>query len=96
MANHLGGDILNDVLRLLDARGFFREQQKSGTRTFLQEVLRIAQEADCSPGDVIEGIGPRLGICPHCQRPSFNPSVGDCTKCEFAGNASIPAWASEH
>ena len=91
MANHTGGDILNEVLRLLDARGFFRDQQETGTRSFLQEVLRIAWEGDCSAGDVFDGIGPRLGICSQCQRPTFEPAGGASTNVRLRWQREYPS-----
>ena len=68
MSNHWGSYMLNDVLRLLDAEGLFEDLGKERTQDITLKILRIGMENDGNANEVLDGMGPRTGVCFYCQR----------------------------
>ena len=85
MSNHVGGYILNHVLRTLDEESLFEYLGRERTQNITLNVLRLSREYDCNPGEVLEGIGQRTGVCYLCERAA-DDFVGDlCKECHEEG-----------
>ena len=83
MSNHSGSYQLNAVLILLDAYGFFDKLDKTEILSFIKSIDCIGEEYDCNSGEILEGIGKKLGICYYCME--FADQIDDsgiCTNCD--------------
>ena len=81
MSNHSGSYMLNTVLKKMDESSVFDYLGKEKTQIFVGEILDLAFEYDCNPGEILEDIGKRLGVCYYCGRPA-DEFVGDiCKQC---------------
>lgn len=81
MSNHDGGCMLNEVLELLKAKGVFEKLGKAGAQEIILKVERIGEQHDCSPSEILEGIGGRMGICWWCRSPKEKIRDGICEEC---------------
>lgn len=82
MSNHSGSYILNNVLLLLETYGFFEQLDQQKTEDFIDEILQIGHYNDCNNGEILEGIGERVGFCYCCQEMA-EEFVGDiCKNCD--------------
>lgn len=71
--------MLNQVLHLLEENNFFVSLTREKTVTFVKEVLEIGREWGCDDAEILEGIGQRLDISPHCHDPAdFEGDGGPC------------------
>ena len=68
--------MLNEVLHLLEERGFLKSLSKEEAHNFAKEILEIGYDWDCNNGEILEEIGKRLYIC-HCCEDYKNPSQLD-------------------
>ena len=85
MSNHVDGYILNHVLRTLDEESLFDYLGRKRTQNITLNFLRLSREYDCNPGEVLEGIGQRTGVCYLCERAA-DDFVGDlCKECHEEG-----------
>ena len=62
MANHAGAHMLNDVLCLLEEESFFATLGPEKTEKFIRRVADLGFYQDCQSYEILNGIGPRLGI----------------------------------
>ena len=81
MSNHAGGYMLNRVLTLLEERRFFADLEPDEICEFLSEIAKIGYNYDCNSGEILEGIGERLGICYCCMKPAESFEYGVCSSC---------------
>lgn len=81
MSNHSGSYLLNSLLVMLERESFFSEIGPDRTRKFVSDVLGLAVDHDGNPGEVLDGIGERLGICYQCRRRSDELEHGVCASC---------------
>ncbi len=81
MSNHSGSYMLHDVLTLLEKRGFFADLEPEGIREFLKEIVKIGHHHDCNQGEILEGIGERMGVCYCCMEPAESFEHGLCPSC---------------
>jgi len=81
MSNHSGSYILNDVLRLLENRGFFEKLTPEEIEAFFLEIVKIGNNCDCNQGEILEEIGERMGICYSFLRVSESLEYGLCSSC---------------
>jgi len=45
------------------------------------EIIKMSHQYDCNPGEILENIGERLGICYFCLTPADEFHDGICKKC---------------
>ena len=81
MSNHSGSYMLNSMLVMLERESFFSEIGPARTAEFVSDVLGLASDYDGNLGEVLDGIGERLGICCQCCRPSDELEHGVCAAC---------------
>jgi hypothetical protein len=63
MSNHAGSYLLNQVLHLLEERGVFRQMGQEAARRLVLDIEKLSRRYDCNSGEILDGIGGRLGIC---------------------------------
>ncbi|RKT45890.1 hypothetical protein [Thiocapsa rosea] len=81
MSNHSGSYMLNEVLRLLDRHGVFDMLGREQTQIFAQAVIKIGHHYDCNPGEILEDIGEKVGLCSYCDAAVDQLIDGLCLKC---------------
>ena len=69
MSNHSGSYLLNEVLSALEKRKIFDFLGKEATQDTVLEIIRIARRYDCNPGEILDAIGTRVGVCYYCLTP---------------------------
>jgi len=69
--NHAGGELLNDVLHLLERESIFQTLGLEKTQALLIEITTLAQdEYDCNAGEILDEIGVRHELCFCCLKPA--------------------------
>ncbi len=81
MSNHSGSYMLNSLLTMIERESFFSDIGPERTAEFLSHVRRLTLEHDGNPGEVLDGIGERLGICYHCFQQYDELRHGVCSSC---------------
>lgn len=81
MSNHSGSYMLNHVLEILEKRGVFKLVGKEATLDIIEDVVDMADDYDCNQGEILDGIGERLGICYQCLEYSDTLEYELCPKC---------------
>ena len=81
MANHAGAHMLNDVLCLLEEESFFATLGPEKTEKFIRRVADLGFDQDCQSYEILNGIGPRLGICIMCSCRGDDLHNGVCPDC---------------
>ncbi len=82
MSNHAGSYVLNEVLRLLEERGVFAQMGPEAAQKLVLDIVeRSREEYDCNPGEILDEISQRLGICDHCLTPKAELIDGTCPAC---------------
>jgi hypothetical protein len=86
MSNHGGGYLLNDVLRLMDEHLVFQALAENRRREVVREVVDLAcEEHGCDPGEILDGLGQRFGICSCCLEPAEELVDDLCRACSGEG-----------
>ncbi len=83
MSNHSGSYMLNAVLELLEQEQVFAMLGKEETVHLIQKIIGLSFEYDCNPGEILENIGERFGICYCCAKAAPELKDGLCEKCYF-------------
>lgn len=73
--------MLNGVLRILERESFFEHIGKERTQKIVLDILELSYEYDCNPGEILEDIGERVGICYYCNNPADEFRDGMCKGC---------------
>ena len=81
MANHQGAYMLNNVLRMLEGESFFATLGPEKTQQFIKRVVDLGYRDDCQSYEILDGIGPHLGICVVCSCRSDDLEDGRCSDC---------------
>ncbi|TSJ81474.1 MAG: hypothetical protein NMK33_03195 [Candidatus Cardinium sp.] len=82
MSNHSGSYQLNDVLILLDSYQFFETLEKEKILSLIKGIQKIGEEYDSNNGEILDGIGKKLGICYYyIEFADQMDDYGICTKC---------------
>ena len=81
MSNHQGGHMLNKVLNLLEDESFFDTIGPERTERFIKRVVYFGWHDDCNSYEILDGIGPRLGICIMCSNRRDGLEDGECPLC---------------
>ena len=66
MSDHSGSHMLNKVLRLMEQRSVFELMGRDADQQLVREIARLSRRYDCNPGEILDEIGERLGICYYC------------------------------
>jgi recombinational DNA repair protein RecR len=81
MANHGVGDLLNEVLHLLEERGVFRQMGLEEAQRLVLDIVKLSDWYDCRPGEILKGVGHRLKICRWCVTAQKEIIDGFCVTC---------------
>ena len=82
MSNHSGSYMLNEIIkRLLEESNVFNLLGREKTQQLVLDIIGISFDYDCNPGEILEGLGERLGICYYCLKPAENFEDGVCANC---------------
>lgn len=81
MSNHSGSYMLNSLLSMPERESYFVAVGPERTAEFISDVLGLAMDHDGNPGEVLHGIGERLGICYRRGRRSDEIHGGRCPSC---------------
>lgn len=81
MSNHSGSYMLNDILKVLDKKSVFNFLGKEKTHALIIEILNISYQYDCNPGEILENIGPKIGVCYYCTKSAEEFHDGICKSC---------------
>jgi hypothetical protein len=84
MSNHDGSYMLNEVIKLMEANNVFLRLGKKRSQSLLLSMIKLAvREHDCNVGEILEGLGKRLGICAYCCKPATEFRSGEdiCRDC---------------
>ena len=91
MSNHSGSYLINDVFQRLEKFEVFKFLGKEKTQQLVVDIIRRADRDDCNPGEILEDIGPRLGICHYCLKPAEQfADDGICIDCKRKFDAGGP------
>ncbi len=89
MSNHSGSYMLNQVLEMLEQKGVLADLGQEKAQELLADTVRISERYDCNSGEILDGIGERVGICYDCLRPATDFDHGGmCRACDEALSAS--------
>ncbi len=73
--------MLNSLLVMLERESYFSEIGPDKTTEFVVHIVGLARDYDGNPGEVLDGIGERLGICYECCGRSDDLDDGACVSC---------------
>ena len=82
MSNHNGSYMLNSLLVMLERESYFAGIGPEKTAEFVIKVVGLARDYDGNPGEVLDEIGERLGICYQCLRHNDRLDAGVCPSCK--------------
>lgn len=67
MSNHSGSYLIQDVLAIIEELGFFENIEKQKISNLCKKIASMAMgHYDCNPGEIMDKISPKHGICYHC------------------------------
>jgi hypothetical protein len=89
MSNHSGSYLLNEVLLLLEKRGAFDLLGKEPSQKLVLEMIHLSKRYDCNPGEILDEIGMRVGICYYCLTAQSDLMNGVCNKCRVSWSEGI-------
>jgi hypothetical protein len=74
--------MLNDLLQMLEQRGVFAWMGPQAARQLVIDMVHLSQRVyDCNQGEILDGMGSRLGICERCLTATSDLVKGLCAKC---------------
>jgi hypothetical protein len=85
MSNHWGSQILNEVLKIMEKRGIFEQIGREPTRQLVLDIMKMSRRNDCNPGEILDEIGERVGVCYVCGLPKEKFREDVCMDCRSAG-----------
>lgn len=81
MSNHSGSYMLNHVLEVMEEEQVFAQLGREKTIHLVQKIVGMSFGYDCNRGEILEGIGARLGICYGCAKVTQELTDGLCHEC---------------
>jgi hypothetical protein len=82
MSNHSGSYLLNNIITIMDGYQIFDVLGREKTQQFVIEIVKKAQrQDDCNPGEILDGLGEKLGVCYYCLKPANEFIDGLCLNC---------------
>ena len=89
MSDHFNSYLMNDVMIRLEAQSFFADIGEERTLSFVRKALALSRYHDGNPGEVLAGVGQRLGICYYCWDRGHDLRQGICSDCRVADAIGI-------
>lgn len=83
MSNHAGSYLLNATIKLMDKHEVFKKIGSEETLLLIADIINLRGGFDLNPGEILEKIGEKLGICYLCIKYSeqLTENFGVCKKC---------------
>ena len=81
MSNHSGSYMLNEVLEVMEEEQVFAQLGREKTIHLVQKIMEMSFRHDCNNGEILDGIGARLGICRCCVKVTQELTDGLCHDC---------------
>lgn len=81
MSNHSGSYMFNAVLKMLERESVFEYLGRKRTQEIVFEIIKMSHQYDCNPGEILEDIGERVGVCYYCNKPVDEFRDGICKEC---------------
>lgn len=73
--------MLNDVLKMLEKQSVFECLGKEKTQKMAIDIINMSHQYDCNPGEILDNIGERVGVCFYCNGPADEFVDGVCKEC---------------
>jgi hypothetical protein len=73
--------MLNNVLEVLEEEQVFAQLGRTKSIQLVQRIVHMSFGYDCNRGEILEGIGARLGICYGCAKVTQELTDGLCREC---------------
>jgi hypothetical protein len=83
--------MLNAVLKKLEEKAVFALLGKEETQTLVQEIIKISYAYDCNPGEILEDMAERVGICSYCLKRADEFRDGVCPRCYEGWIVQLPS-----
>lgn len=81
MSNHSGSYMLNDVIKLLEREKVFETLGREKTQRLVSDIVKMSRNYDCNAGEILHGVGERLGLCYYCLNAATDLEDGLCPDC---------------
>ncbi len=81
MSNHAASYLLNEVLEILEVYGVYKHLGRPTSQELVREIVAASSDYDCNPGEILDAIGGRLGLCCSCLRSADLLRTGRCEDC---------------
>jgi hypothetical protein len=87
MSNHSGSYLIQGVLEIIEELGFFENIEKQKISSLCKKISLMAMlNYDCNPGEIMDKMSPKYGICYHCWgvvsvKEKNDDFHGFCRKC---------------
>lgn len=81
MSNHSGSFMLNGVLKMMEEQSVFSLLGKAKTQVLVKDIIKLSDDYDCNPDEILDDIGERVGICYYCEEPAEEFHDGVCKSC---------------
>jgi hypothetical protein len=73
--------MLNEVLEIVMEKQIIKLEEKEKFRDFALELLELGRHYDCNDGEILDGIGEKIGLCYCCLEATEDIEDGICKKC---------------
>jgi hypothetical protein len=73
--------MLNEILQVMEEDKVFERLGSKKTASLIQKIIHISLDYDCNQGEILDGIGEKLGICRYCAKSSRKLTDGLCQDC---------------
>ena len=89
MSDHFNSFWMNEVLLKLEQQSFFARIGEERTLRFIQDSLALSRYHDGNPGEALDRVGQRLGICYYCWDRGDDLRQGICRDCRAADSIVV-------
>lgn len=66
---------------MLEKESVFEYLGREKTQKMVMDIISLSFEHDCNPGEILEDIGERVGVCYYCHSSADEFCEGVCKTC---------------
>ena len=81
MSNHQGSYMLNKILHMPELQILFETLGAEKTQDFILNILKVGRSYDCNNGEILDGLGVRVGVCYYCGKAASSFQEEVCQTC---------------